>query len=289
MLSSLPAINPAPAPATLCVAAMLENRRSSRTRSGRTKRRGDPLLARALAIALRLIRIDLAHFLQEILGIRSRNIRCFRAAAAVVASLFRSPRHRRFLHAIRHGKNLGTIPEKANRAVEGGALATVKARCQHDYDENPGDSGVGRISPCRWHGRKRLTRNLIPRNWKRSAKSWMSKTPRSTRSRSKFSSFRSKCRNQACRSENQHRLRLPPRRQKRRAPPGTHTPLSGAKLSPPSPSRYKVGVEVLQRFNHIENDRKLQIGQTIMIPNPATATVTPTPTPTPEQSPAPNN
>ena len=69
-------------------------------------------------------------------------------AAAVIASLFRSPRHSRFLHAIRHGKNLGTIPEKANRAVEGGALATVKARCQHDYDENPGDSGVGRISPC---------------------------------------------------------------------------------------------------------------------------------------------
>src|SRR6185295_6268215 len=123
----------------------------SRTRSGRTQRRGDPLLARALAIALRLIRIDLAHFLQEILGIRSRNIRCFRAAA-VIASLFRSPRHSRFLHAIRHWKNLGTIPEKANRAVEGGALATVKATCQHDYDENPGDSGVGRISPCRGLG-----------------------------------------------------------------------------------------------------------------------------------------
>ena len=73
-----------------------------------------------------------------------------------------------------------------------------------------------------------------------------------------------------------------------RASGNTHT-VTGAKLSPPSPSRYKVGVEVLQRFNHIENDRKLQIGQTIMIPNPATATMTPTPTPTPEQSPAPNN
>jgi LysM repeat protein len=29
---------------------------------------------------------------------------------------------------------------------------------------------------------------------------------------------------------------------------------------------HKVSVEELQKFNHIENDRKLQIGQTIMIP-----------------------
>lgn len=33
---------------------------------------------------------------------------------------------------------------------------------------------------------------------------------------------------------------------------------------------HKVTVEELQKFNHIENDRKLQIGQTIMIP-PAAA------------------
>lgn len=32
---------------------------------------------------------------------------------------------------------------------------------------------------------------------------------------------------------------------------------------------HKVTVEELQKFNHIENDRKLQIGQTIMIPSPA--------------------
>jgi LysM repeat protein len=37
---------------------------------------------------------------------------------------------------------------------------------------------------------------------------------------------------------------------------------------------HKVTVEELQKFNHIENDRKLQIGQTIMIPPSA-----PTPTP----------
>ncbi len=37
-----------------------------------------------------------------------------------------------------------------------------------------------------------------------------------------------------------------------------------------------VGVQDLQKFNHIENDRALQIGQTIMIPNP---TGSPAPSP----------
>lgn len=43
---------------------------------------------------------------------------------------------------------------------------------------------------------------------------------------------------------------------------------------------YKVGVEDLQKFNHIENDRKLQVGQTIMIPAGATA-----PPPSPSATP----
>jgi LysM repeat protein len=34
---------------------------------------------------------------------------------------------------------------------------------------------------------------------------------------------------------------------------------------------HKVTVEELQKFNHIENDRKLQIGQTIMIPQAPTS------------------
>ncbi|MDQ6624368.1 MAG: LysM peptidoglycan-binding domain-containing protein [Verrucomicrobiota bacterium] len=41
---------------------------------------------------------------------------------------------------------------------------------------------------------------------------------------------------------------------------------------------HKVGVQELQKFNHIENDRALQIGQTIMIPPAAGAPVaSPTP------------
>jgi membrane-bound lytic murein transglycosylase D len=38
---------------------------------------------------------------------------------------------------------------------------------------------------------------------------------------------------------------------------------------------HKVPVEELQKFNHIENDRKLQIGQTIMIPVSAGPSPTP--------------
>jgi LysM repeat protein len=40
---------------------------------------------------------------------------------------------------------------------------------------------------------------------------------------------------------------------------------------------HKVTVEELQKFNHIENDRKLQIGQTIMIPPPANSSASPSP------------
>lgn len=41
---------------------------------------------------------------------------------------------------------------------------------------------------------------------------------------------------------------------------------------------HKVGVGDLQKFNQIENDRALQIGQTIMIPTPGTS---PAPSPSP--------
>ena len=40
---------------------------------------------------------------------------------------------------------------------------------------------------------------------------------------------------------------------------------------------HKVGIEELQKFNHIENDRKLQIGQTLAIPGAQNATPTPAP------------
>jgi len=58
-----------------------------------------------------------------------------------------------------------------------------------------------------------------------------------------------------------------------RASGNTHTVTRGETLTSIA-KQYKVGVEELQRFNHIENDRKLQIGQTIMIPTSATASPT---------------
>ncbi len=44
---------------------------------------------------------------------------------------------------------------------------------------------------------------------------------------------------------------------------------------------HKVGIEELQKFNHIENDRKLQIGQTLMLPG--------SPAPSPSASPSPTS
>ena len=47
--------------------------------------------------------------------------------------------------------------------------------------------------------------------------------------------------------------------------------------------QHKVGVEELQKFNHIEDGRKLQAGQTILIPAPSASPGTsPSPSPTAE-------
>ena len=40
---------------------------------------------------------------------------------------------------------------------------------------------------------------------------------------------------------------------------------------------HKVGIDELQKFNHIENDRKLQIGQTLVIPGRAGCLSLPSP------------
>jgi LysM repeat protein len=40
---------------------------------------------------------------------------------------------------------------------------------------------------------------------------------------------------------------------------------------------HKVGIDELQKFNHIENDRKLQIGQTLVIPGAQVAVPSPSP------------
>ena len=45
---------------------------------------------------------------------------------------------------------------------------------------------------------------------------------------------------------------------------------------------HKVGIDELQKFNHIENDRKLQIGQTLVIPGSGQA-IAPSPSPSAPQ------
>jgi LysM repeat protein len=46
--------------------------------------------------------------------------------------------------------------------------------------------------------------------------------------------------------------------------------------------QYKVGVEELQKFNHIEDGRKLQAGQTVMIPPSASPAASASPSSTPQ-------
>src|SRR6476646_9309306 len=87
----------------LCAAAVKESHPLHQKISGQIPTVNGPLLTRALAIALGLVGIDLAHFLSEILCISSRNVRRTRAAAI---ALFWSPRSRfrRLLNALRHEK-----------------------------------------------------------------------------------------------------------------------------------------------------------------------------------------
>ncbi len=75
----------------------------------------------------------------------------------------------------------------------------------------------------------------------------------------------------------------PPAESAKPTPPqtgNTHTIAKGETLTSIA-KMHKVTVDELQKFNHIENDRKLQVGQTIMIPTPSaspTASVSAPPT-----------
>ncbi len=56
----------------------------------------------------------------------------------------------------------------------------------------------------------------------------------------------------------------------------THVVAKGETLTSIA-KQHKVTISELQKLNHIENDRKLQIGQTLVIPNAATAAASPSP------------
>jgi LysM repeat protein len=62
-------------------------------------------------------------------------------------------------------------------------------------------------------------------------------------------------------------------------PPGSgHTVARGETLTSIA-KMHKVTIEELQKTNHITDDRKLQIGQTLVIPVPSGASGSPTPSP----------
>jgi hypothetical protein len=65
---------------------------------------GSSITDRSLPIALRLVRIDFAHLLQQVLRVRARNVRRLRPLA--IATLLWSPRNRRLLHPLWHVKSL---------------------------------------------------------------------------------------------------------------------------------------------------------------------------------------
>ena len=56
----------------------------------------------------------------------------------------------------------------------------------------------------------------------------------------------------------------------------THTVARGETLTSIA-KMHGVTISELQKANHIENDRKLQIGQTLVIPGPASSSATPSP------------
>ncbi len=69
------------------------------------------------------------------------------------------------------------------------------------------------------------------------------------------------------------------------APEGsTHVVARGETLTSIA-KMHKVGIDELQKFNHIENDRKLQIGQTLVIPGTQAASPA---APEPSASPSPS-
>src|SRR5450432_2931912 len=85
----------------------------------------DRSLAGALPVALRLVRIHLAHLLQQIARVRLGNVWGFGSAAV---TLLRSPRHGRdrFFRPFWHEKTLPLMRQNANWRE----LASVRRRCQ---------------------------------------------------------------------------------------------------------------------------------------------------------------
>ena len=239
-----------------------------------------PLLTRALPIALRLIRVDLAHFLEEIFRVWARNIG---GARATSIPLLGSPRDRveRFLRALRHIKKLGKNARKASRCT---GLSAMLARKSRKWQNPPAmkllGPGLVAFFFCVFAGS-----NLFAQT--------MARTPAPSSNAPQLEALIKKLDEQNAKIDTLSQQILKLEQQIANMRPGvmvgesTPSPTaSSVTTTAPAPAAnggnshtvargetltsiakmHSVSVSELQKFNHIENDRKLQIGQTIMIP-----------------------
>jgi LysM repeat protein len=241
-------------------------------------------LTGALPVALGLVRIDLAHFFEEILRVRPRNIGGSRSIAAIAR--FRTPRNRlnRLVRALWHGKKLGENARKASQRADSRATLARKSR------------------QCQTHrAMKLLVHVLVAFSlviFSSSALAQtMSRTPAPSSDSTRLDALIKKLDEQNIKIDMLSQQILKLEQQIANMRPGVMvgevtpapTPITATATAPSTSAAansgnshmvargetltsiakmHGVSITELQRFNHIENDRKLQIGQTLMIPAP---------------------
>jgi LysM repeat protein len=247
-------------------------------------------LSRALAIALGLIGIDLAHFFKEIFRVRPGNVRRPRPA---VITLLRPPRSRIdwLLSALRHVKKLRRNTPKATAGT-------------HNFAGLPEKAADAKIFGVKWF-QIALVAFISTASLKLIASAQTSEpSPAKSSDAVQLEALAKKIDEQNAKIDmlSQQILRL--QQQIANARPGV---LIGEGASPPSAATtplpdasahgsadgnshvvargetltsiakmHGVSISDLQKYNHIDNPLKLQAGQTILIP--------PSPTPAPSAS-----
>lgn len=239
-------------------------------------------MARALSITLGLIWIHLAHFLEQIFGVRSRYIGRTRPVAI---ALFRTPRRGldRLLSALRHDQKFKGKPDKGK----------LTRPCQK------------KLQMAKSRAMKLLTAYvcaLFLACWLSapvSAQTFARSPAPASSDAAKFEAILKKIDEQNAKIDTLSQQILKLEQHLSNARPGvmigegaaatpTISPSTQPAASPPANGNshvvargetltsiakmHKTTADELQKFNHIENPLKLQIGQTIMIPgSPAPA------------------
>src|SRR2546423_14229775 len=257
----------------LCVPCAGATRRNHQLR-----RRKVPSLARALAVTLRLVRVHLAHLFQQVPRIRPRNVG---RPGTIAIALLRPAGHGRLLHALRHAKKVRDNSLKGKLTGRRHACLTL-----------------AQVPKCQLMSRLAvalltlLSALMLGLNACAQSFAGNDKTEKMLEALSK------KIDEQNAKIDPLSQQILKLEQQVSKFRPGimigetpSPSPSSNATAEAPKPTQqsgnshvvakgetltsiakmHKVTVEQLQKFNHIENDRKLQIGQTIMIPPSASS------------------